>query len=306
MGKKKYINVERKIQSEGYCSQDSFSFCNKTEAYNFIFKDFDQNQKELEAKGYFCLDLIRNQTKNVSVCAANFMNNASFHIIDIRWILKEYTEVEKCGDTADAKKKEEVNTIVSKLQEMRSTELGELNKKVEPEPGINVMDKSEASINERNVSKRISVEVPSGHLVADIDNPDNESGIFVYLQKKNGKSICMAYCRYDEDDHKLEMQVCKNDSEEDYVIKTVPEMIEDKIDVHITDPNGNEQILNMNCSEVENKWILVTFKETGDIDQITFPGDEAACFRSAFAVVKSGNPAPAVVYNGMEKTQVCF
>lgn len=36
--------------------------------------------------------------------------------------------------------KEEVNTIVSELQERRSMELGELNEKVEPEPGINAMD----------------------------------------------------------------------------------------------------------------------------------------------------------------------
>lgn len=269
MGKKKYINVERKIQSEGLCSQDSFSFCNKTEAYNFIFKDFDQNQKELEAKGYFCLDLIRNQTKNVSVCAANFMNNASFHIIDIRWILKECTEVEECRDTAD-------------------------------------MKKSEASPNEKNASKKISVEIPSGHLVAEVFDLEDTLGISVILRRKDGTETDIAYHGYEKESGELTTCVWEDDAKEDYTAKHIHKISRDKVEVNVTNPDGSNVTLNMNRSEIENRWMLVTFRETGDVYQIMFPEDEAACFRSAFAAVKAGNPAPAVVYNGVEKTPIFF
>ena len=159
MGKKKPINVERKIQSKGYCSQDSFSFCNKRDAYNFIFNDFDQKQKELEAKGYFCLDLIRNQTKNVSVCAANFMNNASFHMVDIRWVLKE-CEIGECNDTADT-------------------------------------EQSKSSTKGKNVSKKISVEIPNGCLVAEVYDIKDMLGISVGLRRKDGTETDIAFHGYD-------------------------------------------------------------------------------------------------------------
>lgn len=266
MEKKKYINVERKIQSEGYYSQDSFSFCNKTEAYNFIFKDFEQNQKELEAKGYFLLDVIRNQTKNVSVYAANFMNNESFHIIDIRWMLNE---VEECEDTADVKK-------------------------------------SEASTNEKNVSKEIYVEIPSGRLVAEVFDFENTLGIAVVLRREDGTETGIAYHEYVEESRELMTYVWEDDAKENHTVKHINKISRDKVEVNVTNPDGNKVTLNMNRSEIENKWMLVTFCETGDVDQIIFPKDEADCFRSAFAVVKSGNPAPAVIYNGVEKNKFVF
>lgn len=268
MEKKKPINVERKIQSKGYCSQDSFSFCNKRDAYNFIFNDFDQKQKELEAKGYFCLDLIRNQTKNVSVCAANFMNNASFHMIDIRWMLKE-CEIGECNDTADT-------------------------------------EQSESSTKGKNVSKKISVEIPNGCLVAEVYDIKDMLGISVGLRRKDGTETDIAFHRYDTESDTLTTYVWEDDLTEDYTAKHLHKIDGNKVDVNIINPAGNKVTLSMNRSEIENKWMLVTFKKTGDIDQIMFPEDEAACFRSAFAMVKSGNPAPAVVYNGIEKTYVCF
>ena len=131
-------------------------------------------------------------------------------------------------------------------------------------------------------------------------------GISVGLRRKDGTETDIAFHRYDTESDTLTTYVWEDDLTEDYTAKHLHKIDGNKVDVNITNPAGNKVTLSMNRSEIENKWMLVTFKKTGDIDQIMFPEDEAACFRSAFAMVKSGNPAPAVVYNGIEKTHVCF